>query len=206
MQPSSGPSLRAAMTRPLDAARSTVAFVASAGGVSALGRILATLPRDLDAAVIVVVHLLPEHRSHLAEILARQTSLRVKTAQEGDELQAGWAYVAPPDVHLLVEAGGILSLQSGPPVHYVRPSGDVLLESLASNQDGNCLAVVLTGTGTDGAAGALAVKQSGGTVVAQDEETSEHFGMPSAAIAVGAVDFVLPLDEIARKVLDFVAP
>jgi len=180
-----------------------VAMVASAGGISALGEVLHGLPIDLDASVIVVLHLQPKHTSLLAEILARRTELSVKTAEEGDVLEAGTVYVAPPDMHLLVTAGGSLRLDDSPPVHFVRPSADVLLSSLADARPNRCLVVVLSGTGQDGAVGAAAVKQAGGTVVAQDEATSEHFGMPGAAILTGAVDEVLALDRIAAAVVEF---
>jgi len=187
------------------AAPEAVAFVASAGGVQALTALLSALPPHLDAALIVLLHLLPDHRSHLAAILGRKTELRVKEAEDGDRLEAGCVYVAPPDVHLYVEAGGTLALRDGPAVNHLRPSGDVLLSSLAEACGGRCLAVVLTGLGRDGTAGAEAVKKAGGRVIAQDAATSEFPAMPQAAIAAGVVDQVLPLDEIAPAVVDFAA-
>ena len=86
----------------------------------------------------------------------------------------------------------------------MRPSADALLLSIAKEYEGRCLAVVLSGTGTDGAAGAAAVKRAGGSVVAQDEATSDHFGMPGAAILAGGVDDVLAIDDIGAAVIDFV--
>jgi two-component system, chemotaxis family, protein-glutamate methylesterase/glutaminase len=191
--------------RPDGAAPETVAFVASAGGVQALGEVLSALPRDLDAALIVLLHLMPEHRSHLAAILGRQTELRVKEAEDGDRLERGCVYVAPPDAHLYVEAGGMLALRDEPAVRHLRPSGDLLLTSLAETYEGRCLAVVLTGLGQDGAVGAEAVKKAGGTVIAQDKATSQYSGMPQAAIDTGVVDRILPLDEIAPAIVEFVA-
>jgi two-component system chemotaxis response regulator CheB len=193
------------VTQPDATAPDTVAFVASAGGVQALGEVLGALPCDLDAALIVLLHLLPDHRSHLAAILGRKTELRVKEAEDGDRLEAGCVYVAPPDVHLYVEAGRTLALRAGPAVRYLRPSGDLLLNSLADTCDGHCLAVVLTGLGRDGTAGAEAVKKAGGRVIAQDAATAEFPAMPQAAIDAGVVDQVLPLDEIAPAVVDFAA-
>lgn len=166
-------------------------------------RVLERLPADLDAAVIIVLHLTPQHRSLLAEILGRKTDLMVKQAEDGDELAPGIVYVAPPDAHLLVMEGGVLGLERSELVHHVRPSADALLLSMAGVHKGRCLAVILSGTGIDGAAGAAAIKQAGGTVLAQDEATSEHFGMPGAAILAGGVDAVLPVNEIARAVIDF---
>jgi two-component system chemotaxis response regulator CheB len=180
-----------------------VAIVGSAGGIRAMEEVLGRLPGDLGAAVIIVLHLTPQHRSLLAEILSRKTALAVKQAEDGDDLAPGIVYVAPPDAHLLVTSEGRLRLDHSELVHHVRPSADALLLSIAGEHKGRCLAVILSGTGIDGAAGAAAVKQAGGTVLAQDEATSEHFGMPGAAILAGGVDEVLPVAEIARAVIDF---
>jgi len=176
-----------------------VALVASAGGIRALGNVLARLPATLDAAVIVVLHLMGDRRSHLAEVLARSTTLPVQEARDGTHVLAGHVYVAPPDAHLLVRNGGIV-LDPSPPVRFLRPNADMLLASLAEAYGDRCVAAVLSGTGTDGAEGAAAVHAAGGFVIAQDEATSEYFGMPGAAIARGAVDRVLPLDEIGDEV------
>jgi len=182
-----------------------VAIVASAGGLAAISRVLAGLPDDLGAAVIVVMHLLPEHRSMLAQLLGRHTDLHVKTAETGDEIRPGWVYVGPPDVHVLVNGEGQLRLDTGPPLRHLRPSADRLLDSLANDYDGRCLAVILTGAGSDGASGALAVKTAGGRVVVQDPESSEYGGMPAAAIATGAADSVTSLEKIASVIREFAA-
>jgi two-component system, chemotaxis family, protein-glutamate methylesterase/glutaminase len=179
------------------AAFDVVALAASAGGLTALGQVLATLPSQFPAAVVVVQHLDPRHRSLMADILARRTALHVTQAKEGDLLSAGTVYIAPPNRHLLVNPNGSLSLSQSELVHFVRPSADLLFESLAASYKDRAIAVVLTGTGTDGSMGVRAIKKMGGTVIAQDEESSEFFGMPNAAIKTGDADFVLPLDEIA---------
>ena len=180
-----------------------VALVASAGGITAIGRVLSGLPDDLDAAVIVVMHLLPEHRSALAQIFARSTGMEVTTAENGEQIETACVYVAPPDVHLILDAGGRLRLDTGPPVHYVRPAADILLASVAGACAGNCVAVVLSGSGSDGAAGAKAVQISGGRVIVQDPESSEYGGMPRATIAAGAADSVLSLLEIAPAIVSY---
>jgi two-component system chemotaxis response regulator CheB len=180
-----------------------VAIVASAGGISAIERVLAQLPADLDAALVILLHLMPQQRSMLPAILARSTTLHVKQAEDGDQLTAGIAYVAPPDAHLRVE-GNELRLDASEVVHHVRPSADVLLLSLANGYKGRCLAVVLSGSGIDGAAGSAAIKHAGGTVLAQNEATSQYFGMPGAAILAGGVDRVLALDQIGQAVVEFV--
>jgi len=182
-----------------------VALVASAGGLVAIGSVLAALPADFEAAVIVVMHLLPEHPSVLPELLSRKTGLHVKVAETGDAIEPGHVYVGPPDFHVVVDGDGRLRLDSGPPVHHVRPSADILLGSIAGACHGNCVAVVLTGSGTDGAEGARAVKCAGGRVFVQDPESSEHGGMPRAAIAAGAADSVMSLEEIAPAIVAYVA-
>jgi len=183
-----------------------VALVGSAGGLRGFAHVLEQLPGDLAAAVVVVLHLHAAYPSMLAPILGRSSQLPVKQAEAGDVLEPGHVYVAPPNVHLLVLPTGTLQLDTAPPIHFLRPSADALLESLASSYAADCMAVVFSGTGIDGAAGAVALKASGGVVVAQDEETSDYFGMPAAAIASGAVDRVLALDGIAAAVVDFVRP
>jgi two-component system chemotaxis response regulator CheB len=181
-----------------------VAIVGSAGGIAAMRSVLGRLPGELDAAVIIVLHLTPEHPSVLAQILDRATDLPVREARDGDVLEPGTVYVAPPDAHLLVDADGSLRLERSELVHHVRPSADALLLSIAHEYRGRCLAVVLSGTGIDGAAGAAAVHQAGGRVLAQDEATSEHFGMPGAAILAGGVDEILSLEDIGPAVVEFV--
>lgn len=180
-----------------------VAIVGSAGAVRAMEAVLEALPADLHAAVVIVLHVSPTHRSLLAEILARRTALAVKQAEDGDVLEPGRVYVAPPDSHLIVDPDGRLRLDRSALVHHVRPSADALLLSLARDYGGRCLAIVLSGTGVDGAAGAAALHHAGGAVLAQDESTSEHFGMPGAAILAGAVDRALSLDQLADAVVAF---
>jgi len=145
--------------------------------------------------VLIVQHLDPRHRSLLAEILSRRTSLHVQEALEGARVNPGNVYVAPPDRHLLVNHRS-LTLSQAELVHFSRPSADLLFESVAATHGDRAIAVVLTGTGNDGATGVTAIKKRGGTVIAQDETSSQFFGMPSAAIKTGAVDFVLGLEEI----------
>lgn len=141
----------------------------------------------------------------MADLLNRRTSLKVKEAEEGDHVRPGWVFTAPPDRHLLVNPDASISLTQTELVHFLRPSADLMLESVAASYRVRALAVVLTGTGGDGSMGVRAVKSLGGTVIAQDEETSEFFGMPGAAIETGSVDFVLPLDEIGPALVSLAA-
>jgi two-component system chemotaxis response regulator CheB len=165
---------------------------------------LTGLPSDFPATLVVVQHLDPRHRSLMADILSRRTTLRVKQAEEGDHLACATVYIAPPNRHLLVNLDGSLSLSQSELVHFVRPSADLLFESVAASYKDRAIAVVLTGTGSDGAMGVQAIKKMGGTVVVQDEKTSEFFGMPGAAIQTGSADFVLPLDEISSALVTLV--
>lgn len=186
------------------AAFDIVALAASAGGLTALSRVLAALPADFPATLVVVQHLDPRHRSLMADILSRRTPLRVKQAEEGEHLNLATVYIAPPNRHLLVNPDGTLSLSQSELVHFVRPSADLLFESVAASYRERAIAVVLTGTGSDGAMGIQAIKKMGGTVIAQDETTAEFFGMPGAAIHSGSVDFVLPLNEIPAALVTLV--
>jgi two-component system, chemotaxis family, protein-glutamate methylesterase/glutaminase len=187
-----------------DAAFDVVALAASAGGLKALSHVLSALPPDFPAAVVVVQHLDPRHRSLMADILSRRTPLKVKQAEEGDVLNPATIYIAPPNRHLLVNPDGTLSLSQSELVHFVRPSADLLFESVAASYKDRTIAVVLTGTGSDGAMGVQGIKKMGGTVIVQDEKTSEFFGMPAAAIQTGNADFILPLDEIASALVTLV--
>ena len=175
-----------------------VASAASAGGLNALSHVLAPLPRMFPAAIVIVQHLDPNHRSLMSSILSRRSDIQCAEARQGDKLRPGTALVAPPNKHLLVEPDGTVSLSNAALVHFVRPSADLLFESVAASFREKAIAVVLSGTGSDGAGGVEAIKEMGGTVIAQDEETSEFFGMPASAIHTGNVDLVLPLNEIAQ--------
>lgn len=182
-----------------------VAVAASAGGLKALSLLLSKLQADFPVPIVVVQHLDPRHRSLMADILAKRTRLRVKEAEEGEYIRPGAVYVAPPNKHLLVNPDGCLSLTQTELVHFVRPSVDLLFESVAASYRDRSIAVVLTGSGTDGAIGVQAVRKMGGTVIAQDEDSSEFFGMPRAAVETGSVDFVLPLEEIPAAIETLVA-
>lgn len=183
------------------AAYDVVAIASSAGGLDALTEVLSNLPGDFPGAIVIVQHLDRRHRSLMADILDRRTSLTVQQAGEGDYLKSGTVYVAPPDFHLLVNPDGTLSLSKSELVHFVRPSADLLFETLAASYQERAIAIVLSGTGSDGVMGVQAISKMHGTVIAQDEATSKFFGMPSSAIQTGCVDFTLPLKEIAPAIL-----
>jgi two-component system chemotaxis response regulator CheB len=181
-----------------------VALAASTGGLAAHTAVLAPLPVDFAAAIVLVQHLEASHRSLLAEILGRRTSLVVREAVEGDRIVPGGVWVTPPDLHLVLNGDGTLSLTRTARIHFLRPSADPTFISMALAYGDRAIAVVLTGKGVDGEAGVRAVKGMGGTVLAQDRATSKTFGMPGAAIATGCVDSILPLAAIAPALIELV--
>jgi two-component system, chemotaxis family, protein-glutamate methylesterase/glutaminase len=181
-----------------------VAMASSAGGLAALTKVLSSLPKGFPAAIVVVQHLDPKHRSMMADILSRRTNLEVVEAKEGDQLRRCKVYIAPPDRHLLVNEDETLSLSQTKLVHFVRPSADLLFESVAASYKTKAIAVVLTGSGSDGGTGVRAIKKMGGKVIVQNQDTSDFFGMPSTAIATGCADYILPLEEISSELLRLV--
>jgi two-component system chemotaxis response regulator CheB len=181
-----------------------VACGSSAGGLNALTEVLSRLPGDFPAALAVVQHLDPRHRSLMAAILAKRTRLRVKEAEDGERLEAGTVYIAPPNRHLLVNPGGRLALSESELVHFLRPSADLLFESVAASFRDRAIGVVLSGTGKDAAMGVTAIKSMGGTVIVQDPKAAEFPGMPAEAVATGNVDFVLALEDIADALVTLV--
>jgi two-component system chemotaxis response regulator CheB len=186
------------------AAFDVVALCASAGGFNALRAVLSDLPPDFPAALVVVQHLDPRHRSIMAELLSRRAAIDIKQAALGDHVTPATALIAPPDRHLLVDPDGSISLTQTQLVHFVRPSADLLFESVAAVYGDRAVGIVLSGTGSDGAQGVAAIKKMGGTVIVEDEGSAEFSGMPAAAIRTGCVDFVLPLEEIAPALVKLV--
>ena len=153
-----------------------MAIAASAGGLRALSAVIGKLPADLPVPVLVVQHLDPRHETVIADILARRSKLKVKLAEHGEAALPGVVYFAPPDRHLLIEEDGRLALTLSELVHFVRPSADLLFESVAGSFGPRAIACVLTGSGTDGAMGVRAIKSRGGTVLAQDPAEAEFSG------------------------------
>jgi two-component system chemotaxis response regulator CheB len=188
-------------------ARHVIAMAASVGGLKALSVILGDLPADFPAAIVIVMHVSPDHESMLAEILNWRTHLVVKQAKTGDKLCDSSVFVAPPNHHLFVLKSGSLDLSSATSekVHHARPSAEPLFASVADIYKKNAIAVVLTGGDGDGSIGVQIIKEKGGMVIAQDRPTSQDFSMPETSIKTGDVDFILPLKEIAPKLIELVA-
>ncbi|MEB8342591.1 chemotaxis protein CheB [Streptomyces endophyticus] len=174
-----------------------VLIASSAGGVQGLRTLLGGLPCTLPVPVLVAQHLHRSRETRLVQILARSTPLEVGLAEDGERPRAGTVYIAPPDRHLCVRAGGGLALTREGRVNSARPAADPLFESAAKEFGPRVIACVLTGADGDGARGVEVVKAHGGTTVVQDPATADFHGMPAAAVRTGRADFVLPLEEIA---------
>ena len=182
-----------------------VVIACSTGGPAALFQVLPGLELGPDGTLIVVQHLPRGYTSALAAQLGERTSYPVKEAGAGDELRPRSALVAPGDRHLEVHPGGVVALTEAPPVHGVRPAGDVTLKSVSQVFGARTIGVVLTGMGRDGAVGLAAVKAAGGRTFAQDRASSTVYGMPRAAVELGVVDQVLPLGEFAPAITRLLA-
>jgi two-component system, chemotaxis family, protein-glutamate methylesterase/glutaminase len=174
-----------------------VAIGASAGGVEALATLLPALPRQLRAAVFVVLHLPRTGPSLLVDIFQPRCAQPVCEASDKTAVEPGTVYFAPPDYHLLVERGGTLALSADDLVNFSRPSVDVLFESAADVYRDRLLGIILTGASHDGAAGLAAVAAAGGFTVVQDPRTAQSSVMAEAALRRCAPDLVLPLEAIA---------
>lgn len=181
-----------------------VLIAASAGGLTPIQQVLSALPVDFGAALVVLLHLPPHFKSRLAEILDRHTPLVVKQICDHERILPGVVYVSPPDFHTLIQPGGLMVLEESAPVHFTRPSADLLFSSAATCYGKRTIGVILSGMGQDGRQGITDIKRSGGVVIAQNQDTAAFFGMPGAAIRSGKVDFILPLDLVARAITQLV--
>jgi len=179
-----------------------VGIGASAGGLAALKVLVSHVPADSGVAWVVVMHLSPDHESHLPELLQPHVGVPVRQVTETTELEPNQIYVVPPganlnavDTHLRLSELEELAAQRGPVDHFFR--------TLARTHDGNSVGVILTGTGSDGARGIREIKAKGGITLVQDPEEAEYDGMPRSAMATGDVDAVLPVAKIPAAVLRY---
>lgn len=187
------------MSAPLLERIDAVVIGASAGGVDALGLLLPALRADLRAAVFVVVHLPRERPSLLVDIFQPKCAVPVREAEDKQAVQPGTVYFAPPDYHLLIDAGPQLALSTDEPVHYSRPSIDVLFESAALIYRRHLLGIVLSGGNDDGSDGLATVLRAGGSGIVQLPQSAAVPLMPAAALQRSPQALALPLPQIAAQ-------
>jgi chemotaxis response regulator CheB len=178
-----------------------IAIGASTGGPAALKTLLAPLPADLPAAIVIVQHVDEEFARSFAEWLGEQTALAVRLAQPGDRPKPGHVLVAGREDHLVLTADGSLDYTPEPADYAYRPSVNVFFESMARYWRGHSVGVLLTGMGRDGGAGLLSLRQAGAHTIAQDRASSAIYGMPKAAAELGAAVDILGLEAIGPALL-----
>ncbi len=176
------------------------AMGASAGGVGALQSFFSQISDDLGLAYVVIVHLAPDQPSSLAEILATRTNMPVHSVQGSTHLNANCVYVIPPDRELVIEGDDLTARPFSEPRGRRSPI-DMFFRSIAAAR-GDGVAVVLSGSGSDGALGVRAIKEAGGVIFVQDPNEAEYVMMPQAAIGTGAVDFVAPISRLVTQIAD----
>ena len=181
-----------------------LAIGVSTGGPNALATLLSALPAKLPIPVVIVQHMPPVFTKRLAERLTTQCQIRVDEGKTGDILQAGRAWLAPGDYHMIVERDGTkvrLRTHQAPPENSCRPAVDVLFRSVAKTYQGGVLAIVLTGMGQDGLHGCECIREAGGQVLVQDEASSVVWGMPGIVANAGLANKVLPLNQMANDII-----
>ncbi len=184
-----------------------IAIGTSTGGPRALQGVIPLFPADIQAAILIVQHMPPGFTNSLAIRLNTISNIKIKEAQDGELIKAGHAYIAPGDFHMLLSktASGDykISTNKNPLVSGHRPSVNIMMESVANSGHNGLIAVMMTGMGNDGSEGILKIKKAKGFTIAQNEETCVVYGMPKAAVNIGAIDKVVPLQEISKEVLRY---
>lgn len=169
----------------------------SAGALEVIRKIVRELPQSLACPVVIVIHL-PSHSSGLAELLGTETSLTVKQVEDKEPMAAGTVYIAPPSYHLLIESQRTFALSVDPPVHFSRPSIDVLFETACDAYGAGLIGILLSGASEDGAAGLQEIQAAGGTTIVQSPLSAEVATMPAAALALFEPTYVWsPNDMVA---------
>jgi len=184
--------------------RKVIAIGASTGGTKAIETVLRGMPATCPG-IVIVQHMPENFTTAFAKRLNEICDIEVREAADNDRVLNGSALIAPGNHHLLLNRSGgdyVVKISSGPPVHDQRTSADVLFQSVAKHAGENAVGVILTGMGSDGAKGLLAMHESGAYTIAQDEKTCVVFGMPKEAIKIGAVDTVVPLPGISQEIVN----
>src|SRR6185437_6679367 len=181
-----------------------VAIGASAGGFQALTELVKGLPGDFPAALLVTIHLHPKASKVLPDLVNRAGSLPAAFAEDGEEIAPGGIYIAPPDLHLLIDEGRV-TLRRGPRENGARPAIDPMFRSVALNYGSRAIGVILTGGLNDGSSGLHAIKRCGGIAVVQDPREARHPDMPTNALASTPVDYVVTLADMPALLSRLVA-
>lgn len=192
-------------TSGIELRRDVILMGASTGGVEAIGKVLAALPKDLNAAVGITLHRSPAHPSLLTDILGARSRLEVVQAENGQRFAPGRVYLAPPDYHLMFN-GGFVVLDHGPRVNHSRPSVNVMFQSGARNFGTRVIGVILTGNLNDGVAGLTSIKHHGGLSLAQEPAEALAPSMPLNAVAYDGVDIIFRVAsaaEVLTKLVGF---
>lgn len=179
-----------------------VAIGASAGGLDALERFFNAVDVDSGAVIVVIQHLSPDHKSMMDNLLARHTTMPVLMAENGLEMQANHVYLIPPGKNMTVVGSQLRLVPKNP--HGLSLPIDLFFTSVAKEFGNRCIGVILSGTGSDGTRGAVAINDAGGFLLAQDPESSKFDGMPRSVIATGLVDEVMPPELLAKRIVNHV--
>ena len=177
-----------------------VAIAVSTGGPQILQQILKKLPKEFPCGIVIVQHISEGFLEGLVEWLNSSCSIKVKAAQDKEEIQSAVAYIAPCGFQMRVDEGKRIRLSDESSYDGHKPSGSILLESVARSYKEGAIGVILSGMGSDGAMGIKAIKEMGGVTIAQNEETCVVFGMPKVAIEMGVVDEILPIEKIPEAI------
>jgi len=181
--------------------RDIVVIGASRGGVEALQGIVAALPPNLQSTLLIVLHTTPTHVSQIPAILSAAGPLPAEHGRNGARIECGHIYVAPPDHHMTVGPIGFIQLNQGPKDNYTRPAADPLFRSAASIYGSRAIGIILTGGGSDGTKGLIAIEQAGGLAIVQDPDDALDPDMPMSALLRDNPNLCLPLSEIPGVII-----
>jgi two-component system CheB/CheR fusion protein len=181
-----------------------VAVGASAGGLEGIEEFFTNMPADTGLSFIVIQHLSPDYKSLMVELLSKKTAMRVLRAEKGLTVEPNRVYLIPPRKNLTILHGKLL-LSERDQTRGVDLPIDIFLSSLAEDQGEKAVAVIISGTGSDGMRGVRKVKENGGMVMVQDEDSAKFAGMPRAAASTGLPDFILKPSDMSRRLLGFIA-
>ncbi len=190
----------------IDTTNKLIVIGASTGGTKAIEEVLKPLPRGLPG-IVIVQHMPPVFTQSFAQSLNRICALEVKEAENQESVLPGYVYIAPGGFHLVLGRSGAdyqIQLRSGPQINYQKPAVDVLFKSAAKLAGKNCMGIILTGMGSDGASGLLQMKNAGSLTIAQDEATSVVYGMPGSAVKLNAATKILGLQAIPEAILNWI--